>query len=71
MKWSDVFYSLQGDPLAQCLLISLAWRCAAQSGRPDLMSNLLCNMLHTTGVCQVLDYAGEPMPSDAVALLPN
>lgn len=71
MRWSDAFLALQGEPAAQAALISLAWNCAAQSRSSALLSNLLCNMLHPTGVCRMLDYAGEPIPPDAMPLLPN
>ncbi len=71
MNWSNAYNLLTGEPAAQAALISLAWNCAALGGNTALLSNLLCNMLHPTGVFQMLDAAGEPVPTEALPLLPK
>jgi hypothetical protein len=66
MKWSDVFHMMAGQPQLQAALIGLAWIKADESGDMALLSNLLCNTLHPTGVCQTLDAAGVPVPAEAL-----
>ena len=60
MSWSNLFYMMSGRPQLQAALIGLAWITAKESGDIALVSNLLCNMMHPTGVCQALDLAGVP-----------
>ena len=72
MSWSEVFYMMAGQPQLQAALIGLAWMTAHDSGNAALLSNLLCNMLHPTGVCQTMDAAGIPVPAEAMpGLTPN
>ena len=62
ITWSSLYYSLGGAPQRQALLVATAWMAAANSQSAALLSNLLCNTLHPTGVFQVLDYSGVPLP---------
>lgn len=66
MKWSDVFYMMSGRPQLQAALIGLAWIKANESGDLALVSNMLCNTMHPTGVCQALDFAGVPVPPEVL-----
>ena len=66
MSWCEVFYMMAGQPQLQAALIGLAWIKANESGDTALLFNLLCNMLHPTGVCQALDFAGVPVPPEAL-----
>lgn len=66
MSWSNLFYMMSGRPQLQAALIGLAWITAKESGDIALVSNLLCNMMHPTGVCQALDFAGVPVPPEAL-----
>ncbi len=61
--WSAAFSAMLGDPPSQAALIAQAWAAAAQSGNAGLLSTLLCNTSHPTGICQALDFAGIPAPS--------
>jgi hypothetical protein len=63
-KWSDVYPLLQGMPERQALFVALAWMAAVDSKQPALLSNLLCNTLHPTGVLNSLDWAGLELPWD-------
>ena len=65
MNWSNAYYTLLGQPKMQAALIGLAWLTGHDSGNAALLSNLLCNMLHPTGVCQTMDAAGIPLPAEA------
>jgi hypothetical protein len=61
-QWSSLYYRLQAMPQRQALLIATAWMAAADSGNTALLSNLLCNTLHPTGVLQTLDCSGVELP---------
>ena len=63
-QWTSLYYKLQAMPQRQALLVATAWMAAVDSGNIALLSNLLCNTLHPTGVLQVLDYSGVELPHD-------
>ena len=72
MNWINAYCTLLGQPKMQAGLIGRAWMTAHDSGNAALLSNLLCNMLHPTGVCQTMDAAGIPLPAEAIpGLTPN
>lgn len=68
MKWVDVYYAMSGREQMQAALIGLAWITAGESGNAALLSSLLCNMMHPTGVCQTMDAAGVPVPPQALPM---
>ena len=61
-QWTSLYYRLQAMPQRQALLVATAWMAAVDSGNTALLSNLLCNTLHPTGVLQVLDCSGVELP---------
>jgi hypothetical protein len=62
LTWTSLYYMLHAMPRRQALLVATAWKAAADSRNAGLLSNLLCNTLHPTGVLQVLDYSGIELP---------
>jgi hypothetical protein len=68
MSWSNLFYMMSWHPQLQAALIGPAWIKAQESGDMALISNLLCNTLHPTGLCQALDFAGVPVPPEALPI---
>jgi hypothetical protein len=61
-QWTSLYYKLQAMPQRQALLIATAWMAAVDSGSTALLSNLLCNTLHPTGVLRTLDCSGVELP---------
>lgn len=62
MNWTSVYKQIGVNPSAQAELISIAWQSASVSGNQALLSNLLFNMNHPTGILQTMDYSGVPVP---------
>lgn len=62
LTWTSLYYMLQAMPQRQALLVAAAWKAAVDSGNAALLSNLLCNTLHPTGVTNMLDYSGVELP---------